>query len=72
MLTTDGEFHKSIREAVLAILDACERHWDPNDPRNEFVMAFLDEVETLWFPSDVRTAEMRRQWKEAKRQGLIR
>ena len=70
-MADEKEFHKSIREALLAILDACERFWTPKDARNKFILWVLDNLETKWFPDDVRTAEMRKQWKEARRKQLI-
>lgn len=69
---TADEFHKSIREAWAAILDACERHWSPNDVRNKAILWILDRLEVEWFPSAVRTSLMRKQWKEAVRLGQIK
>lgn len=67
-----NDYHKSIREAMLAMLDAHERMFGPGNSDCATLLALISKYETDWFPGEITTAQMRKQWKEAKRTGMIR
>jgi hypothetical protein len=71
-MADEREYRKSIREAMLAMLDAHERFFGPGDPSNAVLLASIAKYEVDWFPGDITTAQMRKKYKEAVRQGLIR